>query len=90
MSRLYIMVGLQGSGKSYTIKNKLNKNNNINVFSSDSYRKNMFGDENDQTHNNEIWNQLYKDLREALFKGKDCILDATNITRKDNSRYRRC
>ena len=83
MSRLFVMVGIPGSGKSFAAHNKINSEGNWRVFSSDNYRKLICGDENCQDRNNEVFMQLYADLRQALRDGKDCIFDATNICRKD-------
>lgn len=74
------MVGLPGSGKSY-IASQFIKGSK--VFSSDDYREKLFGDINDQTHNQEVFKQLYKDLNEELSKdNRICVLDATNTTLK--------
>lgn len=81
MSKLIVMVGLPGSGKSYKAK-ELSDLYNAQIFSSDLYRKIMFGDENDQTHNEEIFKKLYSELNIWLAVGKNCILDATNVTLK--------
>ena len=80
------MVGLPGSGKSYVTNEILNKQNEYEVLSSDLYRKKLYGDENDQTHNQEVFVALYKDMRQYLSAGKNCIFDATNTTRKARAR----
>lgn len=86
VSKLIIMVGLPGSGKSYTIKNCINKSGIFKVFSSDEYRLKICGDENCQDRNQEVFGHLYKDLKDALLSGYNCIFDATNVTRKDRRR----
>ena len=86
MSKLIVMIGLQGSGKSFAAHNKINSEGNWLIFSSDEYRKLICGDENCQTRNQEVFTRLYQDLRQALIGGKDCIFDATNICRKDRSK----
>lgn len=75
------LVGACASGKSTYAKQYADECI-LKVFSSDDYREKMFGDRKDQTHNTEIWEQLYKDLRAALEAGEDCLLDATNCTVK--------
>ena len=83
---LIMMVGLPGSGKS-TIANRIKQQyENTEIFSSDEYRDKICGDENDQSKNNEIFEALHKDLVAALLLGKNVILDATNITRKDRKK----
>ncbi len=81
-----IMVGLPGSGKS-TIASKLAEDNpNTYVFSSDTYRSKICGNENDQSQNELVFDTLYRDLIHRLMNGKNVILDATNISRKDRKR----
>ena len=48
MTNFYMLVGLPGSGKSTIVKKMIEKNPNIKVFSSDSLRKELWGDENKQ------------------------------------------
>lgn len=87
-SILYIMIGLPGSGKSH-ISNSIKDyygDGVANVLSSDNYRLKLFGDENDQTHNQEVFNALYKDMRTLLFNKGVVIFDATNCTIKDRQR----
>lgn len=55
---------------------------NFEVFSSDAIRAEVFGDETDQTHNQEVFEILHKRLRMALKAGKNCVYDATNLNRK--------
>lgn len=87
---LYIMIGLPGSGKSY-FANKLREERRslqreLKILSSDQYRKDMFGDENDQTHNAEVFSALYADMRKYLAEGFDVVVDATNINLKARKR----
>lgn len=81
MSTLYILIGLPGSGKS-TWAEKERKNNQV-IISSDTYRKLLFGDETDQTHNSEVFNKMRSDTYTYLKNGVDVIYDATNICIKD-------
>lgn len=85
MIKLYIMVGIPGSGKSF-ISEKLARKYNAIVFSSDKYRLKVCGDENCQDRNQDVFSALYRDLRLALQNGENCIFDATNVTRKDRAR----
>lgn len=85
MVKLYVMVGIPGSGKSFASE-KLAKKYNAIIFSSDKYRLKVCGDENCQDRNQEVFSLLYKELRQALIEGKNCIFDATNVTRKDRVR----
>lgn len=86
MSKAFVMTGLQGSGKS-TVAAELAVKEKAKVFSSDTYRKNMYGSESVQEHNQEIFNALYRDMRAALIAGENIIFDATNYTMKDRARF---
>ena len=88
---IFVMVGLPGSGKSYTAKKLFDeiKNNNEEVvyLSSDSYRENLLGNENDQSNNVLIFNTLYSDLRDYIRERKEnIILDMTNTTLKSRKK----
>lgn len=75
------LCGIQACGKS-TYAKQYAEECIVKVFSSDEYREKMYGSRKDQEHNDKVWTALYKDLREALENGEDCILDATNVTVK--------
>lgn len=77
-----MMVGLSGSGKSYQA-NLISQKTGAIILSSDFLRKQMFGNEEDQSHNNEVFNELHKQIVKNLKEKKDVIMDATNITIKD-------
>ena len=77
MPKFYMMVGLSGSGKS-TYAKKLNAK----IISSDAIRAEVFGDENDQTHNAQVFEILHKKVIECLKNGEDCVYDATNLSAK--------
>lgn len=79
---LEILIGLPASGKSSYCKNRVKENNNIVVISSDAIREEVFGDINDQSHNQEVFNIVFKRTKEALLNNKEVILDATNLSRK--------
>ena len=91
MSNVIMMIGVPGSGKStWTMKYVMeHTNEEVRVFSSDMYRLFLFNDENDQTHNNEVFTAMYKDIRNAYAEGVDTIIiDATNLSYKDRTRTR--
>lgn len=80
MSIIHLMVGIQGSGKS-TYSNKLSKEKNIKIVSTDEVRK-----QNPNIDEKEVWPTVYKMVANELKKGKDVIFDATSITPKVRSR----
>ena len=82
MNKLFIMVGVPGSGKS-TRALELAKEYNAKVFSSDEYREKLFGTATDQSHNQEVFRKLHLDLVGHLAYEGSAILDATNISVKD-------
>lgn len=87
MAKLIVMVGLPGSGKSY-YANKLHQEavSPTVILSSDDYRKRLFGDENDQEHNDQVFKTLYADMRKYLISHIDVIFDATNTSLKARMR----
>lgn len=81
MIKLIMLVGLPCSGKS-TISKKLEEEYNATIFSSDELRIEMFGDVNDQEHNQELFVELHKRIKDCLNSGKSAIYDACNINYK--------
>lgn len=77
------LVGLPGSGKSTIAKELQEKYPNTMSFSSDEYREKICGNANDQTKNDKVFNAMYADAIAAILVGKNIIIDATNINRKD-------
>lgn len=80
MPNCYIMIGLPASGKDYYIK-KYRKENEV-VVSSDGIREELFGDVNDQKHNDEVFNEMFKRACAALKNGQNVYYNATNINRR--------
>lgn len=86
MPELVLVIGLPGSGKSTWIKEKydyarLFQGDTV-IISSDEMRKKLFKDENDQTHNEELFNYIKRFAVARLNLGYRVVIDATNITRK--------
>lgn len=73
--------GLPASGKS-TYAEKLAKETDAIILSSDAIRWELFGDETDQDHNQKVFQELHKRAKEYLNNGKNVIYDATNISSK--------
>lgn len=76
-----VLVGIPASGKSVHAQ-KLAQKYKATIFSSDSLRQEMFGDVNEQKHNQELFAELHKRIKECLKSGKNAIMDCTNISYK--------
>lgn len=76
-----MMIGLPASGKS-TKAQELSQEYNATVFSSDVLREELFNDVNDQSHNQELFVELHKRIKDRLKNGNNAIYDATNINYK--------
>ncbi len=79
--KFIMMCGLVASGKSTRAK-ELAREYNVTVFSSDALREKMFGDVNDQEHNQELFIELHKRIKECLRNGESAIMDSTNLSYK--------
>lgn len=76
-----MMVGLPASGKS-TYAKELAEEMRAVICSSDAIRKELYGDENSQDNNEEVFKLLHSRIKECLKKGVNVIYDATNINSK--------
>ena len=79
--KFIMMCGLVASGKSHRAK-ELAEEYNAAIFSSDALREELYGDINDQEHNQEVFVELHKRIKECLRSGKSAVMDATNINYK--------
>lgn len=77
--RLYLLVGLPGSGKSSFAK--IRKDSGV-IISSDEIREELFGDARIQDNSGQVFELMRKRAHDALEKGSDVYWDATNMTRK--------
>lgn len=78
MVELFVMCGLQGSGKSTIAKKIKDKHDNWEIVSSDEIRKEF----NNEINNDKVFKIYYERARQFLIAGKNVILDATNISMK--------
>lgn len=76
--QITVMSGLPASGKS-TYAKLLAQEIDAVVLSSDAIRYELFGDETDQKHNQTVFQELYKRIKEYLRNDRNVIMDATNI-----------
>ena len=83
---LYIAVGLPGSGKSTYSKNFI-KDKDIEYLSSDELRAKFGSGETDQTCTNQVFGHIKRKVDEFLKDGKNVMVDATSVNRKERSDY---
>ena len=83
---LYITVGLPGSGKSTYAKNFI-KDKEIEYLSSDSLRAVYGKDETDQSVTSIVFGHIKRKVDEFLKDGKNVMVDATSVNRKERSDY---
>ena len=81
-AKLIMLIGVSGSGKSTFAKHLKDAGEIDLIISSDALRAELFGDENEQNHNNELFNELHNRIRKALKEGKRVCYDATNLSSK--------
>lgn len=79
---LEMFIGIPGCGKSTHARKMMEKDSSIVIVSSDAIRKELYGSEEDQSHNQEVFNEVFKRTRAALANGLHVIVDATNLFRK--------
>lgn len=82
MTPTFIMLcGLPGSGKS-RFASEYSKLTGFDVYSSDAIREELYGEENSQVNNDEVFKVLHLRIKESLKSGISAIYDATNINSK--------
>lgn len=91
MNRLIILVGVAGCGKTSYANDLKNKYNNVKIFSSDYYRKRIYGSlvEGNKHSHAEVFKRLHDailnysiHLEELNNIDNTVIIDATNLSRK--------
>lgn len=83
MVKFYMTIGVPASGKDFFYHSNLkNSIENIVHISSDAIRQAVYGDINDQTHNNDVFNIMFNRTVDALKKGRSVYYNATNLSRK--------
>ncbi len=76
-SRLYLLFGISGSGKSEWIKQ--HKQNNWHVISLDKIREELHGDRSNQKNRGQVLQIARTRLKAALAAKHDIVWDATNL-----------
>ena len=83
--KLILLVGIPGSGKTTYAEDYIEQNADTIHLSSDTIRKELYGDESIQGNPADVFSLMQKRAIEALNNGQNVIYDATNITRKDRA-----
>lgn len=78
---IYMLIGIQGSGKS-TFAKKYAKEWNCKIISTYQVRS-----DNPGIKEEKVWETIYKTAYEITLKNEDAIFDATNITPKVRKRF---
>ena len=81
MAELIMIVGVAGSGKS-TIAMRYALTRSAIIYSSDSIREEIYGDENCQKNPGRVFDILHQRVIKALSQGYDVVYDATNLSCK--------
>lgn len=80
MSKFIMAIWLPWCWKTTYYNNKL-KDDYVHV-SSDNIREELYWDVNDQEHNSEVFEEMYRRTKEHLIKNENVYYDATNISAK--------
>ncbi len=83
MTKLILLIGLPGSGKSTLAKQLLIECPQMQLISTDAIRGQLFGSEAIQGSWLLIWQELARQLQQAIIEDKAVIFDATNAQRKN-------
>lgn len=83
MPTIYLMIGVPASGKTTWAKEKLKELDNAIYIGSDSIRLELWGNEQDQQHNRETFQEVFNRIAKAAKEKKNIVYDATNISRKE-------
>ena len=75
-------IGIPGSGKTTVLK-KMADSRGAAYICPDDIRLEFTGDPNDQTRNEEVWIETYRQIHAQLDAGKDVVIDATNAKQPD-------
>lgn len=85
MANCFVMIGPAGCGKS-TIAKQIAEKYLAEVYSSDSIREELYGDESVQKNPGLVFRTLYRRASDDLAIGCDVVIDATNLTVKNRKK----
>lgn len=79
MSKMYLMTGVSGSGKT-TFAKEFAHRNNLRYLSIDNFYCATFGDENVHKHEFDVWMMFYRAIEIASRDNVDIIIDTNSPT----------
>lgn len=82
MSKLYVMCGIAGSGKSTMAEKIKNSNPHTIIISSDELRRELLGSEENQNNNELIFQKMRNRTKKYLDMGLNVVYDSTNLSSK--------
>lgn len=84
--KLFMMVGLPASGKSFCAE-ELKEKYDVKIFSSDAYREIYQELSEEEDFNQKIFSQLKVDIINELNQGNNVVYDATNLSSKKRRNF---
>ena len=85
MTKVFIMVGVPGAGKSTLAKELAEKEHAV-ILSADNIREELYGDVNIQGDGKKVFGILYSRIRKTIKSGKNLIIDNTSVDRYSRSK----
>lgn len=81
MAKVFVTMGIPGSGKSYAVERLFGEAPNLVIINPDSIRGELTGDESEQTRNDEVFSVAHSQFCEALTNPEIewVVFDATNV-----------
>ena len=81
--KFIMLIGIPASGKDTWAEEYLKKNPEVEMFSSDKIREELYGDERIQGQPQEVFQRMQSRTVQSLKIGKSVIYNATNVSYKD-------
>jgi predicted kinase len=85
--KAYLLIGAPGSGKSTWGKNAASVNPDMVRLCPDEFRAKFGAGEHDQSVSGQAFEATRNGMRDALFNGKNVLIDATNMYRKSRKDF---